>query len=99
MSPLTLTRLSTVLFPMVTKAARLLRRSQVTVSCHVAFTVEGGERVNVDLASTNKNNNSVVALPDTFPSRRPAWPGQIISCSSLDLCSPQVQLIHYQQSE
>lgn len=42
-------QVSAVLFPMVLNAARLPRRSQLTLSCHVAFTAGGGESVNLDL--------------------------------------------------
>lgn len=39
---------------MVANAARLPRRSQLTLSRHVAFTAEGGEIVNVVLGFMNK---------------------------------------------
>lgn len=99
MRPLSFTRLSTVLFPMILNAARLPRPGQLTLSCHVALMAEGGESVNADLGLCEQINSSVVAVPVSIPLKRPAWLGQIISCSSLDLCSPRVQLIRYQQSE
>lgn len=67
MRPFSFTPLSTVLFPMVVKAARLPRRSQLTLSCHVAFTAEGGESVTADLRRCEQINGSVVCCPSFFP--------------------------------